>query len=50
MSDDQMVATRNLVNRVFGTRRMFAHGVIWPSIPEYLETVDRAATELKVDS
>jgi len=50
LSDDQMVATRNLVNRLSGTRRMLAHGVIWPSIPEYLEAMDRAATELKVDS
>ena len=50
LSDDQMVATRNLVNRLSGTRRMFAHGVIWPSIPEYLESMDRASTELKVDS
>ena len=50
LSDDQMVATRNLVNRLSGTRRMLAHGVIWPSVPEYLEAMDRAATELKVDS
>ena len=50
LSDDQMVATRNLVNRLSGTQRMFAHGVIWPSVPVYLESMDRAATELKVDS
>ncbi len=50
LSDDQMVATRNLVNRLSGTRRMLAHGVIWPSVPEYLEAMERAATELKVDS
>ena len=50
LSDDQMVATRNLVNRLAGTRRMFAHGVIWPSVPQYLPAMDRAATELKVDS
>ena len=50
LSDDEMVATRNLVNRLSGTRRMFAHGIIWPSVPEYLEAMDRAATELKVDS
>ena len=50
LSDDQMVATRNLVNRLSGTRRMFAHGIIWPSVPEYLEAMERAATELKVDS
>ena len=50
LSDDQMVATRNLVNRLAGTRRMFAHGVVWPSVPEYLEAMDRAATELKVDA
>ncbi len=50
ISDDQMVATRNLVNRLSGTRRMLAHGVIWPSVPKYLDAMDRAATELKVDS
>ena len=50
LSDDQMVATRNLVNTLSGTRRMLAHGVLWPSVPEYLEAMDRAATELKVDS
>ena len=50
LSDDQMVATRNLVNRLAGTRRMFAHGVIWPSVAQYLPAMDRAATELKVDS
>ena len=50
LSDDQMVATRNLVNRLSGTQRMFAHGVIWPSVPEYTEAMHRAAAELKVDS
>ena len=50
LSDDQIVATRNLVNHLAGTRRMLAHGVIWPSVPGYLEAMDRAATELKVDS
>ena len=50
LSDDQMVATRNLVNRLSGTRRMLAHGVLWPSVPEYLASMDHAAQELKVDS
>ena len=50
LSDDQMVATRNLVNRLAGTRRMFAHGVIWPSVPQYLPAMDRAATEPRVDA
>ena len=50
ISDDQMVATRNLVNRLSGTRSMLAHRVIWPSVPEYVEPVGRAATEPKVDS
>ena len=50
LSDDQMVATRNLVNRLSGTRRMFAHGIIWPTVLEYTAAMDRAAAELKVDS
>jgi len=50
LSDRQMVATRDMVNEMAGTRRMFAHGVIWPSVPEYLELMDPAATELKVDA
>ena len=50
LSDRQMVATRDLTNQIAGTRRMFAHGVIWPSVPEYLALMDPAATELKVDA
>ena len=50
LSDRQMVATRDQVNEIAGTRRMFAHGVIWPSAPEYLALMEPAATELKVDS
>ena len=50
LSDEQMVATRDLVNEISGTRRMHAHGVIWPGVPGYLELMDRAATELKVDA
>ena len=50
LTDRQMVATRDEVNRLAGTRRMFAHGVIWPSAPGYLELMETAATELKVDS
>ena len=50
LSDRQMVATRDLTNQLAGTRRMFAHGVIWPSVPGYLELMDAAATQLKVDA
>ena len=50
LSDRQMVATRDRVNELAGTRRMFAHGVIWPGAPEYLELMEPAATELRVDS
>ncbi|SVD22328.1 uncharacterized protein METZ01_LOCUS375182, partial [marine metagenome] len=50
LSDRQMVASRDRVNALAGTRRMFAHGVIWPSVPEYLDLMETAAGELKVDS
>ena len=50
LSDEQMVATRNRVNQLAGTRRMLCHGAIWPGFPPYEDAMDRAATELEVDS
>ena len=50
LDDRQITATRDRVNRLAGTRRMFAHGVIWPSVPGYLEAMDSAAKDLKVDA
>ena len=50
LTDRQLVATRDEVNRLAGTRRMFAHGVIWPSAPGYLELMETAATEVKVEA
>ena len=50
LDDRQITATRDRVNQLAGTRRMFAHGVIWPSVPGYLEAMVPAAEELKVDA
>ena len=50
LDDRQIVATRDRVNEIAGTRRMFAHGVIWPSVPGYLEAMTPAAKDLKVDA
>jgi predicted TIM-barrel fold metal-dependent hydrolase len=50
LSDDQMVASRNFVNEMAGTKRMYAHGTIWPTYPEFLDGMDRSAQELKIDA
>jgi hypothetical protein len=50
LTDAQMVATRDTVNKISGTRRLFAHGFAWPGFPGNLEAMERAARELKIDS
>jgi hypothetical protein len=50
LTNDEMVATRDIVNRIAGTKRMYCHGMFWPPYPGNLEAMERAAQELKVDS
>ena len=50
LTNDQITQSRDMVNKLAGTRRMFAHGLFAPGRPGYLEEMERAATVLKVDS
>lgn len=49
LTNEQMVAGRNIVNAIAGTRRMMCHGMFWPGSPSWLESMDKAA-EMGVDS
>jgi uncharacterized protein len=50
LTSQEIVASRNLVNRLAGSRRVLAHGLFWPGAPGNLEEMDRCATEWRVDS
>ena len=50
LTNDQMAKTRELVNRVAGSRRLLCHSVITPSQGDWLDAVDYAIETLKPDS
>lgn len=50
VSSDQIVQSRDLLNRLAGSRRMLAHGLFWPGYPGYLDEMDRLAQQLRIDS
>ncbi len=50
LTNDQIAAARESVNSVAGSRRMLAHGIIQPKMEGWLDQVDYAIEELKVDS
>jgi predicted TIM-barrel fold metal-dependent hydrolase len=50
VSNDQMAATRDLVNRLAGSRRMLSHAVFVPGHDGWLDEVDRAIETLKPDA
>jgi uncharacterized protein len=50
LTSDQIVESRNLFNKLTGSRRMHAHGLFWPGKPGNLEEMDRMAQQLKIDS
>ncbi|HEU5324147.1 MAG TPA: amidohydrolase family protein, partial [Methylomirabilota bacterium] len=50
LSSDQIVRSRDLINRLAGSRRMLAHGLFWPGFPGYLDEMDRLAQGLRIDS
>ncbi len=50
LTNDQIAAARKSINSVAGSRRMLAHGIIQPKMDGWLDEVDYAIEELKVDS
>ena len=50
LTEDQLVASRNYINGMARTKRVYAHGTIWPSNQPFLDDMDRQAEELKIDS
>jgi predicted TIM-barrel fold metal-dependent hydrolase len=50
LTNDQIAAARKSVNAVARSRRMLAHGIIQPKSEGWLDDVDYAIEELKVDS
>ncbi|MDX1404324.1 MAG: amidohydrolase family protein [Woeseiaceae bacterium] len=50
LTNDQIASARRSVNTVAGSRRMLAHGIIQPKSEGWLDDVDYAIEELKVDS
>ena len=50
LTNDQIAAARKAVNAIAGSRRMLAHGIIQPKMDGWMDDVDYAIEELKVDS
>lgn len=50
LTNDQMARTRELINRIAGSRRLLCHAVIAPGTPGWIEEVDHAIEDLKPDS
>lgn len=50
LSSDEIVRSRNLINRMAKSRRVLAQGLFWPGYPGNLDEMDRLATELHIDS
>jgi predicted TIM-barrel fold metal-dependent hydrolase len=50
LTNDQIAAARASVNAIAGSKRMLAHGIIQPKSEGWLDDVDYAIEELKVDS
>ncbi len=50
LSNDQIIMSRDVLNKLAGSRRMVGHGLFWPGHPGDLDSMDRAAQELKIDS
>jgi uncharacterized protein len=50
LSSDEIVRSRDLINRMARSRRVLAQGLFWPGYPGNLEEMDRLATDLHIDS
>lgn len=50
LNSDEIVQSRNLINRMAKSRRVLGQGLFWPGYPGNLDEMDRLATELHIDS
>jgi predicted TIM-barrel fold metal-dependent hydrolase len=50
LTSDEIVRSRDRINRLTGARRVLAHGLIRPGRPGALDEMDRLAHQLRVDS
>src|SRR5262245_2807081 len=50
LSNDQMARTRELINRIAGSRRLLCHAVFTPGTDGWMDAVDHAIGKLKPDS
>ena len=50
LSNEQMAKAKALVNEACGSKRLFAHAVVTPGQPGWLDEMDRAIDELRPDS
>ena len=50
LSNDQIAAARDIINRLAGTRRAMGHGIVTPGAPGWLDEVDRVLEKLKPQS
>jgi uncharacterized protein len=50
LSNEQIVRARDMINDFAGSRRMYAHTVITPNQPGWMEEVDKAIAVYKPDS
>jgi predicted TIM-barrel fold metal-dependent hydrolase len=50
LTNEMKVDARATVNAIAGTKRLFAHGIITPGYPGWMEAIDRMIVELKPDS
>ena len=50
LTNDQIASARDVVNKVAGSRRTLAHGIVTPHSPGWLEEITRVMDQLKPDS
>ena len=50
LTNEMNAVARAKVNRLTGSKRMFAHAIFMPGMPGWMDDVDRAIAELKPDS
>lgn len=50
LSNDAAIGTREMLNKISGTRRMLAHALFWPGHPGNIEDMQRSASLLKPDA
>jgi predicted TIM-barrel fold metal-dependent hydrolase len=50
LTNEMKADARAKVNRLTGSKRMFAHAIFMPGMPGWMDAVDRAIAELKPDS